>query len=373
MNKKYTATLALAVLLSSSIAAQTVSPYISEVFEYVPAPGQFINTVTSCYTDGDTGNDVLQKAKNKLIGKKSSFLTLGGFGGYIVVGFDHTIQNVKGEYDFKIYGNAGQTSSEPGIVMIAYDENGNGIPDDTWYELAGSEYANSVKDYKITYYRPTPADGDVKWEDNKGASGYIHRNNYHKQASYYPLWISENTLTFEGTKIPGNAVNIGTETAQNWELRPFAWGYADNQPNNSDLSNFKIEWAVDKNGNPVELKGIDFIKIYSATVQEAGWMGETSTEVAGIEDLHPGFTNIESGETTDQVTVYPNPFCDELFIAAQADGRARIFSIVGTCLINLPLIEGNNTIPAGNLPEGQYTLLIETPLGNTVFKIIKQQ
>ncbi|MFV0220190.1 hypothetical protein OBK23_11010 [Empedobacter falsenii] len=37
---------------------------------------------------------------------------------------------------------------------------------------------------------------------------------------------------------------------------------------------------------PVKLLGIDFIKVYTATNQEAGWLGEISTEVAGAYDLH---------------------------------------------------------------------------------------
>ena len=31
-------------------------------------------------------------------------------------------------------------SSEPGIVLVSKDTNGNGLADDEWYELAGSEY-----------------------------------------------------------------------------------------------------------------------------------------------------------------------------------------------------------------------------------------
>lgn len=43
-------------------------------------------------------------------------------------------------YDFAIEGNAFDGSSEPGIVWVMQDVNGNGLPDDTWYQLKGSEY-----------------------------------------------------------------------------------------------------------------------------------------------------------------------------------------------------------------------------------------
>ena len=71
--------------------------------------------------------------------RSEAYVSLGGFGGYVVVGFDHSIDNKVGEYDFGITGNSFAGSSEPGIVWVMQDENGNGLPDDTWYELKGSE------------------------------------------------------------------------------------------------------------------------------------------------------------------------------------------------------------------------------------------
>ena len=43
---------------------------------------------------------------------------------------------------------------------------------------------------------------------------------------------------------------------------------------------------MDKQGNPVHLPGVDCIKIYTGVNQYCGWLGETSTEVMGINDLH---------------------------------------------------------------------------------------
>ncbi|CUQ14422.1 Uncharacterised protein [Segatella copri] len=34
------------------------------------------------------------------------------------------------------------------------------------------------------------------------------------------------------------------------------------------------------------LDHIDFVRVYSAQNQMCGWLGETSTEVSGAEDLH---------------------------------------------------------------------------------------
>ncbi|MDR3262178.1 MAG: hypothetical protein LBT78_10160 [Tannerella sp.] len=64
------------------------------------------------------------------------------------------------------------------------------------------------------------------------------------------------------------------------------WGYADNHPNTDNRSGFNIEWAVDANGNRVHLSGIHFVKVYTGVNQYCGWIGETSTEILGAEDLH---------------------------------------------------------------------------------------
>ena len=268
------------------------SAFANKVFEYIPAPGQFINTTTSAYEDGFSAGQVLERATEKL--KKKSVISLGGFGGTITVGFHQSIRNSKGEYDFRILGNASYNqntgtgalggSAEPGIVLVSKDENGNGLPDDEWYELAGSEYGKDTetRNYEITYYRPQPANGDVRWTDNQGGEGFVYRNSYHQQDSYYPNWIEEDEITFRGTRLKDNAINEGGT----WVGYCYPWGYADNHPNRSEFSQFKIDWAVDQNGNHVELDKIDFVKIYTAVNQNVGWMGEISTEVMTVEDLH---------------------------------------------------------------------------------------
>lgn len=266
--------------------------FANKVFEYIPAPGQFINTTTSAYEDGFSAEQVLERATEKL--KKKSVISLGGFGGTITVGFHQSIRNSKGEYDFRILGNASYNqntgtgalggSAEPGIVLVSKDENGNGLPDDEWYELAGSEYGKDTetRNYEITYYRPQPANGDVRWTDNQGGEGFVYRNSYHQQDSYYPNWIEEDEITFRGTRLKDNAINEGGT----WVGYCYPWGYADNHPYNSEFCQFKIDWAVDKKGIPVILDKIDFIKIYTAINQNTGWTGEISTEVMTVEDLH---------------------------------------------------------------------------------------
>ena len=113
------------------------SPYISRVYEYRPAPGQYVNEMPR-YEEGDTYEAMLQKAEESVSGTNDTMITLGGYGGYVTFGFDHTVINQPGEKDFRIWGNCFYEltqpdrkggSAEPGIVMVSYDANCNGIPD----------------------------------------------------------------------------------------------------------------------------------------------------------------------------------------------------------------------------------------------------
>ena len=79
----------------------THSPYITRVLEYLPAVGQFTNELPK-YEAGDTQEDMNRKALDELKDNKRGLVTLGGWGGYIVVGFDHTITNVAGQRDFRV-------------------------------------------------------------------------------------------------------------------------------------------------------------------------------------------------------------------------------------------------------------------------------
>lgn len=296
------------------------SPYITKVLDFCPAPGQFTNEIP-LWKSGDTQETMNAKVLTAIGNNKKGLVSLGSFGGYVVVGFDHTIENVSGSRDFRILGNAFYSdeinpnpnppgkggSCEPGIVMVAYDKNKNGKPDaNEWYELKGSEYTNpeSSKEFEITYFRPDESktfaeenDGDItnskyiRWEarykDGKTETGYIERNSYHNQ-SYFPQWVTGDKLVFKGTLLPKNGVDEGALYGQGslWVLYSYDWGYADNCLNSEEGSTFDIDWAVDANGASVHLPGVDFIKIYTGVLQTCGAIGDTSTEVCGVEDLH---------------------------------------------------------------------------------------
>ena len=292
------------------------SKYIQAVDEYRPAPGQYVNDAPE-YEEGDTEADMIRKCNENLAGKSltdpdAHIVALGGWGGYITFHFDHSIANLPGQRDFAVWGNAYQEMkhlvfggmNEAGVVMVSKDVNGNGLPDDPWYEISGSCDMDSVGKvdygYEVTYHK-NPL-GDIPWTDNRGNSGTIDRNHYHTQ-EYYPQWLPDG-LTFRGTRLPDNMLNLSDQVDQVWSpyyyvLVGFRYGYADNLPNftdNADATSFNYEgcgidisWAVDENRQPVNLDFIDFVRVYTGLNQKCPqpeWWGETSTEFAGAEDIH---------------------------------------------------------------------------------------
>lgn len=262
------------------------------VYEYMPAPGQFINELKTSGFDGNqtTQFDANNYAMKRI--KRNLFVSLGAFGGYIVVGFDHSIDNTGG-YDFGIMGNMFKNSSEPGVVWVMQDTNGDGLPNDTWYELQGSETgkATTIQDYEVTYYRPTEPGQPVKWTDNKGGEGEVdYLKNFHDQEYYYPLWIEEDAYTLSGTRLEARNFDQSGKGSY-WVLPEYEWGYADNfsaldRPADTPRMNkFKISNAIDKDGKPVDLYFIDFVKVQSAVQSKSGWLGEVSCEVTSVIQL----------------------------------------------------------------------------------------
>jgi len=276
------------------------SKYQNKVYEWVPAPGQFIGETA---IGGMTGNETTLESANAWADQRltdQNFVSLGGFGGYIIVGFDHSIARTDNDYDFAIQGNAFNSqsggSNEPGVVWVMQDINHNGLPDDEWYELRGSETGKegTIQDYAVTYYKPSAPQMNVEWTDSEGESGHIdYLQQYHRQDYYYPAWIPSDTYTLRGTRL--SAKNRQDPGTGYWANEAYDWGYADNmgsdrlKGNNSDdgsgqRNGFKISNAIYPDGSPVDLQYIDFIKVQVGVNAKSGWLGEISTEVFSFQD-----------------------------------------------------------------------------------------
>lgn len=270
------------------VSAQT-NPFIARVHEFVPAPGQFVNSIPM-YEEDDMYKDMLLKVEDELVGRKDGMISLGAWGGYVTFSFDHPLVNVPDAYDLKVYGNAFINnmqlsrdtvlgSSEPGVVYVSRDENGNGLPDDTWYEIAGSEMDQAIRSYEVTYMNNGKS--HITWTDNQGGKGAVLRNKYHTQDSYFPLWrADEKTAVYRGTLLPSNVY-----TDNNAYI--FPWGYVDNWPNDDERAKINLDWAVDEEGEAVKLTSVDFVRVMTGVMVMGSLIGEASTEVCGAEDLHP--------------------------------------------------------------------------------------
>ena len=293
-------TIVVLLLLVTGIYPQQV-PFATRIIEYKPAPGQYIN-------DPVAGTPAVALG---ILNEPGSALSLGGYGGFIILGFDHRVMNDPGNpygVDFTIFGNSVPLHAEHGIIQVMKDVNNNGKPDDKWYEIAGSDHFNSKlkKDYAITYYNPgSQVAADVPWKDNKGNTGFVSKNSFHTQP-YYPLnslfpGINSDSVIFTGSVFEGNIKKVQGLFVSH----PSAFGYADNTPVSSlsysvpdnpyttgviegsggDATD--ISWAVDENGMYVDLDGIDFIKIYTGINVNSSWLGEISTEIRGVADVPP--------------------------------------------------------------------------------------
>ena len=272
----------------------------------------------SQYTNGGNGTN----PETTLAGSLES---LGNFGGYITYYYEKPLTNSsKNLYgiDFFVYGNANVDSStasgcsffEPGQVWVS--ENGT-----DWYALAGSEHyeKTTVWDYEVTYTKT--ANGKTAWVDNQGNSnpGSASCGNFvNPQIYYMNQLIHNNSVTLKGICLPnadGDIASYGGSTDANH----VSWGYADCFANgtmgvavnpyldNSDhklqANGFDLEWAVDAEGNPIDVSNKEFhyVKVVTASNMWHSAFGEKSPEVACV--VRAGEAEESVGRTADTTGV----------------------------------------------------------------------
>ena len=316
---KYTISLSDGSEASSSkvMVYITKSCYATKILEYQPAAGQF-------RTETAWDNPL------EFFESENRGLSLGALGGYVVFGFDQPIyNNPQNPYgvDFTVEGNSFVAAekgvwTEPGAVQVMEDKNGNGLPDDgEWYELAGSDYwlSTTKHNVEVTYYNPSynnryTVPWSMKWEENGKTNyeyGAVVSNNFHKHTFYpdyfynqdnpnesmrwYNPSVSRDSITFSGISQIRGCIDMRAPTYIEFYAYS-GFGYCDNKgfvkedsriaqnpygrPSLGETAGdgMDISWAVDKDGNYVELEKIDFVKVYTAGQVIAGWLGEWSTE-----------------------------------------------------------------------------------------------
>ncbi|MDR0630231.1 MAG: hypothetical protein LBG24_11485 [Treponema sp.] len=248
--------------------------------EFSPAPGQFVGrgngysnpaiTDLSSLTEEDV-RDIVQQYLDghrtfNNIDYDGKVFSLGGWGGYYILGFDHSVPNGSGA-DLRIASNYHVAHmGEAGVVWVSQDLNGDGKPNELWYPLKGSQ-ASSIKGYAMVYFKPRDA-SSAFWIDTQGGTGTF--SYYPNGNDGYPYHITGKTGTyvmFTGTLLQDSNLN----------------GYVDAGSVTFDLSD-----AVDAAGNGLSLEYIDFVKVQTGLNKDGAGVGEYSTEAGIPEDLHFG-------------------------------------------------------------------------------------
>jgi hypothetical protein len=247
--------------------------------------------------------------------------SLGSFGGYVVYEFKEPIADSDNNpygVDFIVCGNSVMPHhgySEPGNVLVS--ETGE---DGTWYTLAGSAHYDDVTtwNYSLTYENKTGR--AVITSDGIESGSYAYPD-----PIYYPLFPWTEDLKKKIT-LTGVALNtIGFDQYGKTAALP-DFGYADtgkkatsNKADNpykgpeyfmghnqlTSTNGFDLKWAVDENGQPVDLSGkeIRFVKIQTAVFIDGGGTGDKSTEINGVLKAEPATTAVGKTQPPSQIIV----------------------------------------------------------------------
>ena len=267
---------------------------VNRIYEYMPAPGHQVNgyiITGKAFPDDCTHEQACDSVLAHF--NRMWSVSLGGQGGYLIAGFDHSVPNsemTNGQsgYDLCIRSNPFSYQSEPGIIWVSQDDNGDGLPNDQWFELAGSEYGtdNHSVEYAITYYRPEKEKSAVGWRDANNDTGYIPYLSYWNPSPYYwqPWQAGASEMTFFGSRLRDRS----TYEKGISDIPPYDWGYADNMGSDHQgrVGYFSISKARTWDGQPANLEYIDFVKIQTAQTGATPNLGEISTEVYYIGDCH---------------------------------------------------------------------------------------
>lgn len=290
-----------------------------------------------------------------------SELSLGNFGGYVTAYYENALTDDPNHpygIDFYIDGNAfvdvstgtGLGSMEPGQVWVSEDGK-------TWYALAGSEHYedSTIWDYAVTYTK-TPT-GGIDWSDNQGntMSSTHGRSFAWPRADIYALndLATRNSFTLTGILLPCvDGTITGTDNFNSFS-KGARFGYVDvlvmgrsnpylaNKDYKNESSGFDLAWAVDAEGNPVDVSGkaFHYVKVVTASNIIAGSANEKSTEVSAITRAEAsenavGKTSAPTGVTVSggdkhvdipfvpSQTVYSANLGDMEYVSIQVNGAA---------------------------------------------------
>jgi hypothetical protein len=206
-----------------------------------------------------------------------------------------------------ITGNGFETWHEPGIVWIQADDNGNGLPDETWHEVTGSDetshQADITRRYALTYFRvkgaePPPNEygqiiRTIYWVDQRGRTGIIGGGWPSSGNDKGISGVNGDWITYTGT-ILRDSKGLRLNTGSNSNLSPIS-GYVDvYTPVDKQVCKVDVNNAIRADSSPAGLTSFRFIKVQCAYFDYATSVGEYSTEIVsgtGLNDQSGGFPN----------------------------------------------------------------------------------
>jgi hypothetical protein len=213
--------------------------------------------------------------------------SLGTIGGYQANSVQHSTS-------YTVGGNGFGTWREPGVIWFQEDRNGNGLPDEIWYEVNAGRGPWITRRYSIKFFKS--GDGtqineygqtirDIYWVDAKGRTGQIN-GGWPKDwgvSNEDGAWVIY-TATLMGDK--------GVIKSDSYNLTDFAGpGGTIGGPFADHVSStVSIDRAVDAAGNPVTLTNVRFVKVHTGLFQYGGIFGEVSAEISSA-DFLGGQTN----------------------------------------------------------------------------------
>jgi len=343
MNTKRTLESVFVLVTIMCGAVQAESPFATRMVRYEPAPGQWVNDPFFNHPDAALGRPYADGFDE--IGD-SSLVSLGGFGGSIVLGFDHTVEdhplNPFG-MDAVVFGNAFWVAeagppdpnthwAECATIEISLDANANNQADDYWYLIPGSHITDpDVQLLGVTWdddvYDDTYPPPNAAWipPDSSGIwttfayelpyavfgpvrvvnpSGDPTREDIFGYAEYSPTVLLGD---LNGDDIVDDPM-IAPEEFYTVPDDPFEVGMT---PGSGGGDAFDIAWAIDPaTGLPADLPGFDFIRLTTAVnavdfgdPKQPGTF-EKSAEIDAVADVAPDpFGDVDEDDDLDLVDV----------------------------------------------------------------------
>lgn len=378
------------VLSCISVTAFAEGAIDARVKEYLAAPSQYTN------------NPMFGAKIDGTLSGKATTTSLGNFGGYVIYEFNNKIENSdKHRYgiDFMISGNAfnaAATTQEPGQVWVSQDGT-------AWYALAGSEHYEDETnwDYSVTYQKTKT--NTSTYVDSLGESGNVcSRSPYPLKANYPTVDFDENSLTLSGILLRKNLTpstangiltSFGYVDALSWKMSDLPVNpYVENPQQNAKDGQFDISWAVDKDGMPIHLDWVKYVKVQTATFIDGGAFGEKSTEIncvnlASDEDFTNDKTNVEITVNGKKVEFDSNSFAklddlgkgvdvkvnaensniyinnertdEKLFAEAPAKGLVRVIVQTGDGEAQIFMLDVSSALPQSELKLSESSLEIQ--------------